>query len=150
VPDLLLLTDLSTDDDAPAHHPRRPAAADVRRAPTRRSRPACARRLILQTVLGFDAATIASAFLIAPATWASDWCAPRPDQQAGIPFRLPDHDDLPEAWPACSTRLRDLHRGLVDPAGTEAAAATRRRGHLRSATCQRAMPDEPRRSACSR
>ena len=46
--------------------------------------------LILQTVLGLDAATIASAFLVSPSTMAQRWCAPkrasrRPASRSGSP-----------------------------------------------------------------
>ena len=46
--------------------------------------------LILQTVLGFDAATIASAFLVAPAAMGQRLVrAKNRIRQAGIPFRRP-------------------------------------------------------------
>jgi RNA polymerase sigma-70 factor, ECF subfamily len=46
--------------------------------------------LILQTVLGFDAAAIASAFLVAPLRWASVWCAPRrKSARREFPFAYP-------------------------------------------------------------
>lgn len=51
--------------------------------------------LMLQTVLGFDAATIASAFLVSPAAMGQ-WLvrAKAKIRQAGIPFRLPEPEDL--------------------------------------------------------
>jgi RNA polymerase sigma-70 factor (ECF subfamily) len=145
VPDLLLLTDLSTDDDAPRIIPddrlllmfacAHPAIEAGVRAP-----------LILQTVLGFDAATIASAFLIAPATMGQRLVRAKAKiKQAGIPFRLPDHDDLPERLASVLDAIyATFTEGWSDPAGTEA----RRRnladegiwlGHLVSVL----MPDEP-------
>ena len=145
VPDLLLLADLSTDDDAPRVIPddrlllmfacAHPAIEASVRAP-----------LILQTVLGFDAATIASAFLVAPATMGQRLVRAKSKiKQAGIPFRLPDHDDLPQR---VATVLDAIYatftEGWSDPAGTEA----RRRnladegiwlGHLVTVL----MPEEP-------
>lgn len=145
VPDLLLITDLSTDEDAPRIIPddrlllmfacAHPAIEAGVRAP-----------LILQTVLGFDAATIASAFLIAPATMGQRLVRAKAKiKQAGIPFRLPDHDDLPERLASVLDAIyATFTEGWSDPAGTEA----RRRnladegiwlGHLVSVL----MPDEP-------
>ncbi len=53
--------------------------------------------LMLQTVLGLDAAAIAAAFLVAPATMGQRLVrAKRRIREAGIPFRLPERTDLPE------------------------------------------------------
>ena len=145
VPDLLLLTEFSTDDDAPRIIPddrlllmfacAHPAIEAGVRAP-----------LILQTVLGFDAATIASAFLVAPATMGQRLVRAKAKiKQAGIPFRLPDHDDLPERLASVLDAIyATFTEGWSDPAGTE----VRRRnladegiwlGHLVGVL----MPDEP-------
>jgi RNA polymerase sigma-70 factor (ECF subfamily) len=78
--------------------------------------------LILQTILGFDAATIASAFLVAPATMGQRLVrAKQKIAQAGIPFRLPERTDLPERLEAVLEAIyAAFTEGWTDPAGTEA------------------------------
>jgi RNA polymerase sigma-70 factor, ECF subfamily len=78
--------------------------------------------LILQTILGFDAATIASAFLISPATMGQRLVrAKNKIKQAGIPFRLPERADLHERLDAVLEAIyAAFAEGWSDPAGTEA------------------------------
>ena len=78
--------------------------------------------LILQTILGFDAATIASAFLVAPATMGQRLVrAKQKIAQAGIPFRLPERADLPERLEAVLEAIyATFTEGWSDPLGTEA------------------------------
>lgn len=87
--------------------------------------------LILQTVLGFTAARIASAFLSAPAAMGQRLVrAKRKIGEAGVPFRLPDATDLParletvldavyatfaDGWTPPGSRLAD-GSGLADEA----------------------------------
>ncbi|MEZ5829873.1 MAG: RNA polymerase sigma factor [Dongiaceae bacterium] len=84
--------------------------------------PAIRAPLILQTVLGFDAATVASAFLVAPSTMGQRLVrAKQKIAQAGIPFRLPERADLPERLDAVLSAIyATFTEGWSDPAGTEA------------------------------
>ncbi|HEX9811466.1 MAG TPA: DUF6596 domain-containing protein [Burkholderiales bacterium] len=102
--------------------------------------------LILQTVLGFDAATIASAFLVSPATMGQRLVRAKTKiRQAGIPFRVPDRADMHERLDAVLDAIyAAFAEGWADPVGTEA----RRRnlaeegiwlGHLVASL----LPEEP-------
>jgi RNA polymerase sigma-70 factor (ECF subfamily) len=77
--------------------------------------------MILQTILGFDAATIASAFLVSPATMGQRLVRAKSKiRQAGIPFRLPEHADLRERLAAVLGAIyAAFSEGWSDPAGTE-------------------------------
>ena len=77
--------------------------------------------LILQTILGFDAATIASAFLVAPQTMAQRLVRAKSKiRQAGIPLRVPEREELRERL---DTVLEAIYaafaEGWTDPGGTE-------------------------------
>ena len=78
--------------------------------------------LILQTVLGFDAAAIASAFLVAPSTMSQRLVrAKNRIRQAGIPFRVPERDELAARLPAVLEAIYAIYaEGWSDPAGTQA------------------------------
>ena len=106
--------------------------------------------LILQTVLGFDAATIASAFLVAPATMGQRLArAKQKIARAGVPFRVPDRADIAvdraERLDAVLAAIyASFAEGWSDPAGTE----TRRRnlseeGIWLGRLVASLMPDEP-------
>ena len=77
--------------------------------------------LMLQTILGFDAATIASAFLVSPATMGQRLVrAKNKIRQAGIPFRVPERVDLRERFDAVLEAIyAAFAEGWSDPAGTE-------------------------------
>ena len=83
--------------------------------------PALRAPLILQTVLGFDAATIASAFLVSPATMGQRLVRAKSKiKQAGIPFRVPDRADLGERLDAVLEAIyAAFAEGWSDAAGTE-------------------------------
>jgi len=77
--------------------------------------------LILQTVLGFDAATIASAFLIAPASMSQRLVRAKTKiREAGIPFRVPDRSQLAERLDGVLEAIYAAYaEGWADPAGTD-------------------------------
>ncbi len=88
--------------------------------------PAIRAPLILQTVLGFDAAAIGAAFLVSPATMSQRLVRAKAKiRVAGIPFRVPDAAELPDRLDTVLDALyAAFAEGWADPAGTE----TRRRG----------------------
>ena len=117
---LVLLADLSSDErlaqEIPDHrlalmfacaHPA--IAADLR-AP-----------LMLQTILGFDAAAIGSAFLVAPATMGQRLVRAKARiRQAGIPLCVPGLADLHERLQAVLDAIYAVYaEGWSDPAGTD-------------------------------
>jgi RNA polymerase sigma-70 factor (ECF subfamily) len=77
--------------------------------------------LMLQTILGFDAATIASAFLVSPATMGQRLTrAKNKIRQAGIPFRVPERADLRERLDSVLEAIyAAFAEGWSDPGGTE-------------------------------
>ena len=83
--------------------------------------PAVRAPLILQTILGFDAATVASAFLVAPATMSQRLVRAKSKiRQAGIPFRVPERADLGERLDAVLEAIyAAFAEGWSDPVGTE-------------------------------
>jgi RNA polymerase sigma-70 factor (ECF subfamily) len=78
--------------------------------------------LMLQTVLGFDAATIASAFLVAPATMGQRLVRAKTKiREAGIPFRIPDASELRDRLDAVLGAIYAVFaEGWSDPLGVEA------------------------------
>ncbi len=84
--------------------------------------PAIRAPLILQTVLGLDAAAIASAFLVSPATMGQRLVrAKQKIRQAGIPFAVPGRAELAGRLDAVLEAIyAAFAEGWSDPAGTEA------------------------------
>ncbi|HEY5808137.1 MAG TPA: DUF6596 domain-containing protein [Povalibacter sp.] len=77
--------------------------------------------LILQSVLGFSAETIASAFLVAPASMSQRLVrAKQRIRLTGIAFRVPERDELPERLDAVLEAIYAVYtEGWSDPAGTQ-------------------------------
>jgi RNA polymerase sigma-70 factor (ECF subfamily) len=78
--------------------------------------------LILQTLLGFDAASIGSAFLVSPATMAQRLVrAKRKIREAGIPLHVPAGEDLaPRLGAVLDALYAAFAEGWSDPAGSDA------------------------------
>jgi RNA polymerase sigma-70 factor (ECF subfamily) len=79
--------------------------------------------LILQAVLGLDAKTIASAFLMSPAAMSKRLVRAKDKiRQAGIPFSVPGREELPSRL---DTVLEAIYaafaEGWTDPGGTDLA-----------------------------
>jgi len=78
--------------------------------------------LMLQTILGFDAVAIASAFLVAPATMGQRLVRAKAKiREAGIPFRVPEADELAERLDAVLSAIYAVYaEGWADPEGADA------------------------------
>jgi RNA polymerase sigma-70 factor (ECF subfamily) len=87
-----------------------PAVEEASRAP-----------LMLQTVLGLDAAAIASAFLVSPAAMGQRLVrAKRKIRDAGVPFAEPDLETAPERLQAVLEAVYAVFtQGWSDPAGAD-------------------------------
>jgi predicted RNA polymerase sigma factor len=79
--------------------------------------------LILQVVLGLNAAMIASAFLMSPATMGQRLVRAKSKiKQAGIPFRIPEHEELAGRVDAVLDAIyATFAEGWTDPGGTDVA-----------------------------
>lgn len=79
--------------------------------------------LLLQTVLGFDARMIASAFLTSPDAMAKRLVRAKSKiKQAGIAFAVPDRDELPGRLDAVLAAIyAGFTEGWTDPAGIDVA-----------------------------
>ena len=79
--------------------------------------------LILQVLLGVDAAAIASAFLISPQTMGQRLVRAKDKiRQAGIPFRIPERSELADRLAAVLDAIyAAFSEGWTDSGGTDAA-----------------------------
>ena len=79
--------------------------------------------LILQVVLGLDATMIASAFLMSPTTMGQRLVRAKDKiRQAGIPFRIPEREELPSRLGAVLDAIyAAFAEGWADPGGTDVA-----------------------------
>lgn len=78
--------------------------------------------LILQTLLGFDAAAIASAFLVQPSAMAQRLVRAKARiREAGVPFRVPEPEELGGRLDAVLEAIYAAYsEGWSDPAGMDA------------------------------
>jgi RNA polymerase sigma-70 factor (ECF subfamily) len=79
--------------------------------------------LILQAVLGLNAAAIASAFLMSPAAMGQRLVRAKTKiRQAGIPFRIPEREELPGRLDTVLDAIyAAFTEGWADPGGTDVA-----------------------------
>ena len=79
--------------------------------------------LMLQAVLGLDAARIASAFLMSPAAMGQRLVRAKTKiRQAGIPLRIPEREELPERLETVLDAIyAAFSEGWLDAAGTDVA-----------------------------
>jgi predicted RNA polymerase sigma factor len=79
--------------------------------------------LMLQALLGVDAAMIASAFLVSPKTMGQRLVRAKDKiRQAGIPFRIPERAELPDRLAAVLDAIyAAFSEGWTDSGGTDAA-----------------------------
>src|SRR5262249_15278306 len=77
--------------------------------------------LILQVLLGLDAAMIASAFLVSPAAMSQRLVRAKDKiRQAGIPLRIPEREELPERLGAVLDAIyAAFSEGWADSGGTD-------------------------------
>jgi len=102
--------------------------------------------LILQTVLGFDAATIASAFLISPATMSQRLVRAKSKiKEAGIPFRVPEREEIGERLESVLDAIyTTFSEGWTDAAGTDVKRRDlAEEGIWLGRLLVQAMPNEP-------
>jgi RNA polymerase sigma-70 factor, ECF subfamily len=85
--------------------------------------PAIRAPLMLQVVLGLEAAQVASAFLVSPAAMAQRLVRAKTKiRDAGIPFRIPERNELPERLESVLDAIyAGFAEGWVDATGTDPA-----------------------------
>jgi RNA polymerase sigma-70 factor (ECF subfamily) len=85
--------------------------------------PAIRAPLMLQVVLGLEAAQVASAFLISPAAMAQRLVRAKTKiREAGIPFRVPERNELPDRLESVLDSIyAGFAEGWADATGTDPA-----------------------------
>jgi RNA polymerase sigma-70 factor (ECF subfamily) len=85
--------------------------------------PAIRAPLMLQVVLGLEAAQVASAFLVSPAAMAQRLVRAKTKiREAGIPFRIPERNELPDRLESVLDSIyAGFAEGWVDATGTDPA-----------------------------
>jgi predicted RNA polymerase sigma factor len=85
--------------------------------------PAIRAPLMLQVVLGLEAAQVASAFLVSPAAMAQRLVRAKTKiREAGIPFRIPERNELPDRLESVLDSIyAGFAEGWADAAGTDPA-----------------------------
>lgn len=102
--------------------------------------------LMLQAVLGLDAARIGAAFLVPPSTMGQRLVrAKEKIRRAGVPFRVPDHEQLPaRLGPVLDAVYAAYGTGWDDPDGLDQARRGLTSEALRLAQLlTELMPEEP-------
>lgn len=79
--------------------------------------------LMLQVIVGLNAETIASAFLVSPSAMSKRLVRAKTKiHDAGIPFRIPDHEELaPRIGAVLDSIYAAFTEGWTDPGGTDIA-----------------------------
>jgi RNA polymerase sigma-70 factor (ECF subfamily) len=124
----------TTSDDEPEHLADAMIAATDNEFPDRRLAllfacanpaidPAIRAPLMLQVVLGLEAAQIASAFLVSPAAMAQRLVRAKTKiREAGIPFRVPERNELPDRLESVLDSIyAGFAEGWADATGTDPA-----------------------------
>lgn len=85
--------------------------------------PAIRAPLMLQVVLGLEAAQVASAFLVSPAAMAQRLVRAKTKiREAGIPFRIPERNELPDRLESVLDSIyAGFSEGWVDATGADPA-----------------------------
>ena len=85
--------------------------------------PAVRAPLMLQVVLGLEAAQVASAFLVSPAAMAQRLVRAKTKiREAGVPFRIPERDELPDRLDSVLDSIyAGFAEGWADATGTDPA-----------------------------
>jgi RNA polymerase sigma-70 factor (ECF subfamily) len=100
--------------------------------------------LILQTILGLTAADIASAFLIPPATMGQRLVRAKARlREAGIPFRVPDREELPQRLDAVLAAIYSVYTKAWNDSGDAATPALAEEAIWLARLIVSLLPDEP-------